>query len=105
MNSFASFGEALTNKAYFLLKTFWKAWREGQAIQCGQKLRTTVSALLLLRGASEDEDVGLTQRLMAASFLDGIQHTGTQASSTSSTPSRVGAAEALPEPGRIPGYA
>ena len=72
VNSIASFVEALIIEYYFL-KAIWQAWREELEMpQWGKELRTTASALLLLRGALEDEDGGLMGKLMAASFFDGV---------------------------------
>jgi hypothetical protein len=69
-------------------------------------LRATATALLLLRGAVEDEDGGLMEKLMAASLLDEEQPARTRPGDEGLTPSGVGrgqeAAEAHAEPGRVP---
>lgn len=101
VNPIASFVEALIIM-YYLLKTIWQAWREEklEMAQLAKKLRATASALLLLRGALEDEDGGLMGKLMAASFLDEVQHERLPANE-GTTPSGVNAgqevAEALPD--------
>jgi hypothetical protein len=78
VNPIASFVEALII-AYYLLKTIWQAWREELEMpHWGKKLKTTASALLLLRGALEDEDGGLMGKLMAASFFYEVQHAETR---------------------------
>lgn len=108
VNPIASFVEALIIATY-LLRTIWQAWREGQGFErtlWGKKLRATASALLLLRGALEDEDGGLMGMLMAASFLDGAQHAEPRPEDEGTTPPGVGAgqeaAEAPPEPSQMP---
>jgi hypothetical protein len=73
VNPIASFVEALII-AHYLLKTIRQEWREGQGFEgtpWGKKLRATASALLLLRGASEDEDGDLTVKHMVSAVLDG----------------------------------
>jgi hypothetical protein len=74
--------------------------------QWGKKLRATTSEFLLLRGALEDEDGGLMAKLMAATVLDGAQNAETRPANEVTTPSGVAvgqeAAEALPDPSRMP---
>lgn len=108
VNPIASFVEALII-GYYLLKTIWQAWRDGHGFRrtpWAKILRSTASALLLLRGAAEDEDGGLMMKLMAASFSDGSQHVEAGAENEGATPSRTsggqGAAEAQLEPVRMP---
>jgi hypothetical protein len=107
VNPIASFVEALII-AYYLLKTIWQAWREElEMTQWGKKLRTTASALLLLRGALEDEDGGLMGKLMAASFFDGAQYAETRPEIdgmiSSGADTGQEAAETMPAPGQMPG--
>ncbi|KAH8748960.1 hypothetical protein F5882DRAFT_421692 [Hyaloscypha sp. PMI_1271] len=94
VNPIASFTEALTIVTY-LLKAVWGAWREGQGFggtPWAKKLRATASALLLLRGALDDEDGGLMAKLMVASSLDGARNAETLSANEGTTPpSRMGA--------------